>query len=52
MLIMVQNSLTGNFCFMGGFYTGVFLFDLMDFAVDAGGKGITDLTDGLVRLKL
>ena len=30
----------------------VFLFDLMDFAVNAGSKGVTDLADGFVRLKL
>ena len=39
MLIVAQNSLTGNLCLVGSFHTGVFLFDLMEFAVNAGGKG-------------
>ncbi len=30
----------------------VFLFDLMDFAVNAGSEGVTDLADGFVCLKL
>ena len=30
----------------------VFLFDLVDFAVNAGGEGVTDLADGFVRLEL
>lgn len=50
MLIMVQNSLTGNFCFMAVLHRS---FPVRPrFCRDAGGKGITDLTDGLVRLKL
>ena len=52
MLIVAQNSLTGNLCLVGSFHTGVFLFDLMEFAVNAGGKGVADLADALVRLKL
>ena len=30
----------------------VFLFDLMDFAVNAGSEGVTDLADGFICLKL
>ena len=35
MLIVAQNSLTGNLCLVGSFHTGVFLLDLMEFAVNA-----------------
>ena len=52
MLVVADNGLGGNLCLMGGFHTGVFLLNLMDFAVNARGKSIADLTDGLVCLKL
>ena len=52
MLVVADNGLGGNLCLMGSFYTGVFLLHLMDFAVDARGKRIADLADGLVCLKL
>ena len=51
-LVVADNGLCGNLCLMGGFHAGVFLLYLMDFAVNAGGKSIADLTDGLVCLKL
>ena len=52
MLVVADNGLGGNLRLMGGFHAGVFLLYLMDFAVDARGKRIADLTDGLVCLKL
>src|SRR5699024_9181765 len=52
MLVVADNGLGGNLCLMGSFYTGVFLLHLIDFAVDARGKRIADLADGLVCLKL
>ena len=51
-LVVADNGLCGNLCLMGGFHAGVFLLDLMDFAVNAGSEGIADLADSLVRLKL
>ena len=36
----------------GRLHTGVFLLNLMDFAVNARGKSIADLADGLICLKL
>ena len=51
-LVVTDNGLGGNLRLMGGFHTGVFLLHLMNFAVNAGGKSIADLTDGLVCLKL
>ena len=51
-LVVADNRLCGNLCFMGSFHARVFLLHLMDFAVNAGGKGIADLADGLICLKL
>ena len=52
MLVMADNGLGGNLRLMGSFHAGVFLLHLMDFSVNARGKSIADLTDGLVCLKL
>ena len=52
MLVVADNGLGGNLRLMGSFHAGVFLLHLMDFAVDARGKRIADLADGLVCLKL
>ena len=49
---MPSGSLSGNLCFMRRLNRRVFLLDLMDFAVNAGGEGVTDLADGFLRLKL
>ena len=49
---MPSGSLSGNLRFMRRLNRRVFLFDLMDFAVNAGSEGVTDLADGFVRLKL
>ena len=49
---MPRSGLSGNLCFMRRLNRRVFLLDLMDFAVNAGSKGVTDLADGFVRLKL
>ena len=51
-LVVTDNGLGGNLRLMGGFHTGVFLLNLMDFAVNARGKSIADLADGLICLKL
>ena len=49
---MPRSGLSGNLCFMRRLNRRVFLLDLMDFAVNAGSEGVTDLADGFVRLKL
>jgi len=49
---MPRSGLSGNLCFMRRLNRRVFLFDLMDFAVNAGSEGVTDLADGFLRLKL
>ena len=49
---MPSGSLSGNLCFMRRLNRRVFLFNLMDFAVNAGSEGVTDLADGFVCLKL
>ena len=49
---MPSGSLSGDLRFMRRLNRRVFLFDLMDFAVNAGGESVTDLADGFVRLKL
>ena len=49
---MPSGSLSGNLRFMCRLNRRVFLFDLMDFAVNAGSEGVTDLADGFIRFKL
>ena len=49
---MPSGSLSGNLRFMCRLNRRVFLFDLMDFAVNAGSEGVTDLADGFICLKL
>jgi len=49
---MPRSGLSGNLCFMRRLNRRIFLFDLMDFAVNAGSKGVTDLADGFICLKL
>ena len=49
---MPSGSLSGDLRFMRRLNRRVFLFDLMDFAVNAGSKGVTDLADGFICLKL
>ena len=49
---MPSGSLSSNLRFMRRLNRRVFLFDLMDFAVNAGSKGVTDLADGFICLKL
>ena len=49
---MPSGSLGSDLRFMRRLNRRVFLFDLMDFAVNAGSEGVTDLADGFVRLKL
>ena len=49
---MPSGSLSSNLRFMRRLNRRVFLFDLMDFSVNAGSKGVTDLADSFVRLKL
>ena len=49
---MARSGLSGNLCFMRRLNRRVFLFDLMDFAVNAGNEGVTDLADGFIRFKL
>ena len=41
-----------NLCFVRPLDRRVFLLDLMDFAVNAGGESVTDLADGFVCLEL
>ena len=49
---MPCGGLGDNLCFMRRLNRRVFLFDLMDFAVNAGSEGVTDLADGFIRFKL
>ena len=49
---MPRGGLGGNLCFMRRLNRRVFLLDLMDFAVNAGSEGVTDLADGFICLKL
>ena len=49
---MPSGSLGGDLSFMCRLNRRVFLFDLMDFAVNAGSEGVTDLADGFICLKL
>ena len=49
---MPSGSLSGDLRLMRRFNRRVFLFDLMDFAMNAGSEGVTDLADGFIRLKL
>ena len=49
---MPSGSLSGDLRFMRRLNRRVFLFDLMDFAVNAGGESVTDLADGFVCLEL
>ena len=52
MIEMPSGSLSDDLRFMRRLNRRVFLFDLMDFAVNAGSEGVTDLADGFIRLKL
>ena len=49
---MPSGSLGGDLRLMRRLNRRVFLFDLMDFAVNAGSEGVTDLADGFICLKL
>ena len=49
---MPSGSLGSDLRFMRRLNRRVFLLDLMDFAVNAGGESVTDLADGFIRLKL
>ncbi len=49
---MPSGSLSGDLRFMRRLNRRVFLFDLMNFAVNAGSEGVTDLADGFIRFKL
>ena len=49
---MPSGSLSGDLRFVRPLDRRVFLLDLMDFAVNAGSKGVTDLADGFICLKL
>ena len=49
---MPSGSLGGDLRLMRSLNRRVFLFDLMNFAVNAGSEGVTDLADGFIRLKL
>ena len=49
---MPSGSLSGDLRLMRRLNRRVFLFDLMDFTVNAGSEGVTDLADGFLRLKL
>ena len=49
---MPSGSLSSNLRFMRRLNRRVFLFDLMDFSVNAGSEGVSDLTDGFICLKL
>ena len=44
---MPCGGLCDNLCFVRPLDRRVFLLDLMDFAVNAGGESVTDLADGL-----
>ena len=49
---MPRSGLGGDLRLMRSLNRRVFLFDLMDFAVNAGGESVTDLADGFVCLEL
>ena len=49
---MPSGSLGSDLRFMRRLNRRVFLFDLMDFAVNAGSEGVPDLADGFIRFKL
>ena len=49
---MPCGGLGDNLCFMRRLNRRVFLFDLMDFAVNAGSEGVTDLADVILCFKL
>ena len=49
---MPCGGLCDNLCFVRPLDRRVFLLDLMDFAVNAGGESVTDLADGFVCLEL
>ena len=49
---MPCGGLCDNLCFVRPLDRRVFLLDLMDFAVNAGGESVTDLADGFIRFKL
>ena len=49
---MPSGCLSGDLRFMRRLNRRVFLFDLMDFAMNAGSEGVTDLADVILCLKL
>ena len=49
---MPCGGLCDNLRFVRPLDRRVFLLDLMDFAMNAGGEGVTDLADGFVCLEL
>ena len=49
---MPSGSLSGDLRFMRRLNRRVFLFDLMDFAVNAGSEGVTALADGIICFKM
>ena len=49
---MPSGSLSGDLRLMRRLNRRVFLFDLMDFTVNAGSESVTDLADGFICLKL
>ena len=49
---MMNGRLRNDFRTVSCLDCGVILLNLMDFAVNTGGKGIANLTDGFVSLKL
>ena len=49
---MPSGSLGSDLRFMRRLSRRVLLFDLMDFAVNAGGEGVHDLADGFIRFKV
>src|SRR5699024_6930678 len=50
--VMMNGRLRNDFRTVSCLDCGVILLNLMDFAVNTGGKGIANLTDGFVSLKL
>lgn len=49
---MPRSGLGGDLRLMRSLNRRVFLFDLMDFAMNAGSEGVPDLADGFICLKL
>jgi len=49
---MPSGSLSGDLRLMRSLNRRIFLFDLMDFAMNAGSKGVPDLADVILCLKL